>query len=110
MNSWRRKGKRNYAQQTYYTWSRENENGNDDEFINALFQTIRIDTSLGKPDPNKSRPIKLKMKDESENNNFMAKLHNLKNAEDRFSKITITEEYTPEERDAIRNKVNRIQE
>ena len=45
---------------------------NDHEFINALFQTMGIDTGpekitrLGKPHPNMSRPLKLKMKSVSE--------------------------------------------
>ena len=44
----------------------ESEHSNDDEFINALFQPMGIDsgpesiTRLGKPDPNKSRPLKMK--------------------------------------------------
>ena len=77
----------------------ENEDINDAEFINALFKTMGIDTRpesitrLGKPDPNKSRPIKLKMKSESDKDSFMARLPNLKNAEDRFNKISVTEDY-----------------
>ena len=69
------------------------------EFINALFQTMGIDTQpesitrLGKPDPNKLHPINLKMKS------------NLKNAEGRYNKISVTEDYTAEEREANRNKV-----
>ena len=89
----------------------ENEDINDAEFINALFKTMGIDirpdsiTRLGKPDPNKSRPIKLKMKSESDKDSFMARLPNLKNAEDRFNKISVTEDYTAEERETIRKKV-----
>ena len=89
----------------------ENEDINDAEFINALFKTMGIDTRpesitrLGKPDPNKSRPIKLKMKSESDKDSFMARIPNLKNAEDRFNKISVTENYTAEERETIRKKV-----
>ena len=88
----------------------ENEDINDAEFINALFKTMGIDTRpesitrLGKADPNKSRPIK-KTKSESDKDSFMARLPNLKNAEDRFNRISVTEDYTAEEREAIRKKV-----
>ena len=53
----------------------------------------------------KSRLIKLKMKSVSVKDSLMSRLPNLKNAEDRFNKISVTEDYTVEEREAIRNKV-----
>ena len=70
MNSWSRNGKGNYTQQTIIhgvqEYLPENEDSNDAKFINTLFQTMGIDirpesiTRLGKPNPNKSQPVKLK--------------------------------------------------
>ena len=45
------------------------------------------------------------MKSENDKDSFIARLPNLKNAEDRFNKISVTEDYTAEEREAIRKKV-----
>ena len=51
---------------------------------------------MGKPDPNKNRPIKLRMNTESEMEKVMSRLPNLKNAEDHFRKISVTDDYTVE--------------
>ena len=81
----------------------------DEEFVIDLLAAIRMDfkpesiVRLGKPAPNRTRPIKMKLRTENEKNSIIARLSNLKNAEDRLKRINITEDYTVEERQEIKN-------
>ena len=94
----------------------KNEGNPDEEFVTAFLETIGISNKpdsiirLGKPDLQKNRPIKIRMKNESEKENVMSRLPNLKNAEERFKRISVTEDYTMEERNEIRKWVEKAKE
>ena len=94
----------------------KNEGNPDEEFVTAFLDTIGISNKpdsiirLGKPDLQKNRPIKIRMKNESEKENVMSRLPNLKNAEERFKRISVTEDYTMEERNEIRKWVEKAKE
>ena len=96
----------------------ESENGKekDEEFVIAFLGKLGIKAKpasivrLGNSDPNKIRPLKLKMNSEAEKENIMSRLSNLKNAEDRFRKVSVTEDYTVEERKEIKNWVEKAKE
>ena len=60
-------------------------------------------------DPNKKRPIKLIMNNEEEKDNIMSKLTNLKNAEDKFRRLSITDNYTQDERQEIKERVGKAE-
>ena len=85
--------------------SEETENGKekDEDFVNGFFGKLGIEykpvstVRLGNPDPNKTRPLKLKMGSEDEKEKIMLRLPNLKNAADRFRKVSVTEAYSIEE-------------
>ena len=51
-----------------------------------------------KDDETKSRPIKVIVKTVNEKNSIMGKLSELKTAPDRFKKVSVTDDYTVEER------------
>ena len=74
------------------------------EKIGANTKPVSI-TRLGKGDSNKTRPLKIKFANEDVKENVMAKLSNLKQAEDRFKKVCVTDDYTLEERQEIRSWV-----
>ena len=94
----------------------ENEEENDDEFVNAFLGRIGVSIKpisiirLGKPEPSKTWPLKIKLETEKEKEAVMSRLSNLKNAEDRFKKISVTEDHTVEERQEIRNWVEKAKE
>ena len=94
----------------------KNKGNPDEEFVTAFLETIGISNKpdsiirLGKPDLKKNRPIKIRMKNESERENVMSRLPNLKNAEERFKRISVTEDYTMEERNEIRKWVEKDKE
>ena len=58
------------------------------------------------PVANKVRPIKIRFKLPEEKDNMMSRLSNLKRAEDKFRKISITDDYTIEERQEIKKFVD----
>ena len=78
----------------------ENEEENDDEFVNAFLGRIGVSIKpisiirFGKPEPSKTRQLKIKLETEKEKEAVMSRLSNLKNAEDRFKKISVTEDHT----------------
>ena len=90
-----------------------NLNESDDRFVASLFQVIGVDTPvkktirLGKDNVNKKRPLKVVLNSENEKDGIMAKLKNLKNAEERFKKLSITEDYTIEERKEIKEFIEK---
>ena len=57
---------------------------------------------LGKQNANKKRPLKLRMNSEKEKMEIMSRLKFLKNAEEKFKKISITDDYTIAERAQIK--------
>ena len=60
---------------------------------------------LGTIRPEKIRPLKLKMRSVEDKSVLMSRLPNLKKAEDIYRKVSITDDYTVEERDEIRKYV-----
>ena len=88
----------------------------DQEYVTALFQRIGVYTEpenvtrLGKSEESKTRPLKVKLKTETEKELVMARLPNLKNAEDRFRKIRVTDDYTIQEREEIKKWVLKAKE
>ena len=94
----------------------ENGKEKDEEFVTAFLGKLGIESKsslnvrLGNFDPNKTRPLKLKMSSEAEKENIMSRLPNLKNAEDRFRKVSVTEDYTVEERKEIKKYVEKAKE
>ena len=86
------------------------------EFVSAFLREIGIGNlpesivRLGKPDQNKIRPLKLTVMNETEKEGIMSRLSNLKNAEEKFKKISVTEDYTIEERHEIKKWVEKAKE
>ena len=83
----------------------------DTDFMKGFFDVLGINavkyeniTRLGQPSPDKSRPIKVTMKRIEDKTLLFSRLPNLKNA-DEFRRIHVTEDYSVDERSAIRKKV-----
>ena len=95
---------------------KEEGDSNDKSFVEELLVKIGITTvpesvvRLGMipevPVANKVRPIKIRFKLPEEKDNMMSRLSNLKRAEDKFRKISITDDYTIEERQEIKKFVD----
>ena len=79
----------------------------NEDFVSDFLQTVGVNVSsktiyrLGKADSSKNRPIKLITGGESEKDDIMNNLKKLKNVE-KYRGISITEDYTINERDMIR--------
>ena len=79
--------------------------------IGELLCIIEVDatpvsiTRLGQRNESKSRPIKVELSSQNEKQMVMNNLIKLKNAVDQFKKISVTADYTIEERAVISNKV-----
>ena len=58
---------------------------------------------VGNPNNSNSRPIKVSMKTKAEKQKVMSRLNRLKDTEEEFGKISITEDYTQTERDQIKS-------
>ena len=88
----------------------------DNLFVNELLRKIEVEatpvkiTRLGKTQPNKNRPLKVQLSNEQEKEKVMMRLSNLKDAEERFKKISITDDYTLEERQEIKSWVDKAKE
>lgn len=95
----------------------------DQEFVNSLFQILGVSTKpktttrLGKTtEANRTRPLKLVMNSIDDKLLIMARLSNLKTAEDKYKRISIKDDYTPEERSVIKawsdkaNELNKNEE
>ena len=89
----------------------------DQTVIKELFDTVGLEyhptTSidrLGIKTPNKMRPIRLTMETQKEKSEFMSKLGRLKYGPETFQKISITDDYTQEERKEIRRWVEEAKE
>ena len=84
----------------------------DDEFVTPLLRVIDISVKpkailrLGNP-KTANRPIKLVMDNEQEKDNIMGNLRKLKGAEEKYKKLRITDDLTREEREEIKNWVNK---
>lgn len=92
------------------------EEGNDKIFVTELLGKIGVTTEpetvvrLGNvpeiPVGNKIRPLKIKFNSPEEKAQMMSRLSNLKKAEAKFKKISITDDYTIEERQEIKRFVD----
>ena len=82
----------------------EKQKVNDENFITLFLREIGVETTpesivrLGKTETNKTRPLKIKLKSEAEKDTIMSRLPNLKNAEDVFRRISVTDDHTIEEK------------
>ena len=89
----------------------EKQKVNDENFITLFLREIGVETTpesivrLGKAENNKTRPLKIKLKSEAEKDTIMSRLPNLKNAEDVFRRISVTDDHTIEERQEIERLV-----
>ena len=96
--------------------SAEDQKEHDQSFVASLLEKIGVAQRpkqilrLGQRDDNKTRPVKLVMENETEKDTIMARLSNLKNAEDTFRKVSIREDYTREERELVREWVKKAAE
>ena len=87
----------------------------DEGFVSHLFGAIGVSPDirsvvrLGKAEIGKVRPIKVVLKSERDKDNIVANLRNLKN-HDRYSRISITDDYTIAERQQIKALAKRVKE
>ena len=88
----------------------------DKNFINSFLDTIGITTRpkqiirLGKPNENNKRPVKLVMNNSADKDNIMARLVNLKNAEETYRSLSVRDDHTTEERELIKEWVKKAEE
>ena len=82
----------------------------DNTYVKELLQIIGVEaipastTRIGKRSEARPRPIKIVMGNQNEKKMIMTSLGNLKNVVEKFKRISVTDDYTAEERDAIKNK------
>ena len=87
--------------------------GQDEQFITSFLDTIGLTLKpkqiirLGKPNEDKKRPIKLVMNNVTDKDNIMARLGNLKNAEDIYHQLSVRDDYIIEERNQIKEWVKK---
>ena len=80
------------------------ESRGDRNTINEFLKVVQVEASvdsvirLGKHDETKARTIRVVLKTANEKNSVMKNLSKLKNAPDIFTKISVTDDYTAEER------------
>ena len=91
--------------------STESQKEDDETFVSSLLEKIGVAQRpkhilrLGQRIEDKNRPVKLVMESENVKDTIMARLGNLKNAEDIFRKVSIREDYSREERDMVNDMV-----
>ena len=83
----------------------ETSDGNQDKiFVKTFLEQIGVQGEpkvlfrLRRPNERGKRPLKLIMNDELEKQNIMSNLNKQKNAEDRFKKLSVTDDYSIGER------------
>ena len=76
----------------------------DDDFVHNFLVTVGASvvpesiTRLGKTEDGKIRPLKMIMKSTEDKSQVMSRLVNLKNADDRYRKVSVRDDYSVEER------------
>ena len=77
------------------------------EFLTNIEVAAKPDsvTRLGRRNDTKSRPIKVKMKNQNDKDLIMCNLRKLKLGSEKFQKVSVTDDYTVKEREEIRKKV-----
>jgi hypothetical protein len=94
----------------------ESEKEDDQSFVSSLLDKIGVAQRpkhilrLGQRTEDKIRPVKLVMENENAKDTIMARLGNLKNAEDVFRKISVREDYSREEREMVQDMVRKAAE
>ena len=95
---------------------KEENDHSDEDFVKEFTKDLGTDFQpkliqrLGTAQKNKIRPLRITMNTEEEKDKIMSRLPNLKNSRDRIKKITVTEDYTVEERQEIKKWVVRAKE
>ena len=90
----------------------EEEGSTDKERIDNIFETTNTEPGplsfyrLGGKKPGANRPIMLRMKTATDKEGFMSNLWMLKQLQTKFKKLSITHDYTKDERKAIRELVD----
>jgi len=88
----------------------------DEDFITKLLQIIGAHVKpvtiarLGKPNEERNRPVKLIMNSTENKAQVMSRLVNLKNADELYKSISVKDDYTYEERDIIKQWMQRADE
>ena len=88
----------------------------DQTIIEEIFDTVGLPLTtsaidrLGSKSSERTRPIRLSMKTQTAKSNFMASLGKLKYGRDAFKRISITDDYTQDERNEIRRWVGEAKE
>ena len=97
--------------------SDEQRRASDESYILELFQILGVNlkpsniTRLGKIENNtKNRPVKIVMNTTTDKDQVMSRLPNLKTAEDKYKRISVKDDYTPEERAMIRSMNDKANE
>ena len=94
----------------------DNQASIDEMFIDSFLKIIGITSRplkiirLGKRNDNNTRPVKLVMNSSAEKIQLMSRLCNLKNANEIYRKLSIRDDYTIEEREEIREWVNKAEQ
>ena len=97
------------------TTTEGNSKENDQNFVASLLDKIGVAQRpkqlfrLGKQTEGRARPVKLVMENDEDKATIMARLGNLKNAEDAFRKVSIRDDYTLEEREMVRDFVKKAE-
>ena len=89
---------------------------NDKEYIEDILKHLGLKSKpasvirIGDSKKSNSRPIKITMKSKDDKYAIMSRLGRLKNTEDDFGKISITEDYTQSEREMIKSWSSKAKE
>ncbi|MCH2416953.1 MAG: hypothetical protein MK195_09375 [Acidimicrobiales bacterium] len=89
---------------------------NDAQYINDILTKLRVETEtesitrIGKANDSKSRVLKIVMTSTAAKEKVMGNLRRLKDTEDQFGKISITDDYTSTEREKIKEFAERARE
>ena len=92
---------------------KENSTETDEQFVTEFLSALGVNQEpkstvrLGRAENNKRRPLRLTMNTDEEKDTVMARLPNLKNAEDKLKMISVTDDYTVDERNEIKTWVEK---
>ena len=94
----------------------DNISESDSDYVKSFFKLLGLSIEpteivrLGKDNTATSRPIKLVMANIEHKNMVLSRLANLKNAEDKYRRVSVKEDYTFEERELIRTWKKKVDE
>ena len=85
---------------------------NDASTVEIFFKNIQARptkyTRLGKPMPDKNRPLKVEMKNIAERDMVMDNLKHLKGTEEELGRLSVREDVTQNERDQVKKFVDKV--